>query len=167
MPDSSTNRDRRHVRGTRIYAPNAIYHLRTSTINRRPFFANGACCRIALAAIRHVSRAFDFELLAYVIMPDHLHLVVQPRGSKNISEFMASFKKYSARSINQHLGRSGPVWRREFFDHVLRTREHLDELADYVHDNPVRRGLVQNASGWPFSSWGELYGDDHPPKGGD
>ena len=96
--------------------------------------------------------------MAYVIMPDHVHLLAQPRGDSNISEFMASFEKRTARCINEHLGRKGAVWRKEFFDHMLRSHEHLEELVRYIHDNPVRRGLVSPAEEWAFSSWQEIFG---------
>jgi len=158
MPQADKYADRRHVRGYRIYAAEAFYHLRTSTVEHLPLLADDLCKQIVLDGLRHNAVAHGFDLLAYVIMPDHLHLLVQPQGDSNISRFMASFKKHTARCINEHLGRKGAVWRKEFYDHMMRSYEHLDELVRYIHDNPVRRGLAASADEWAFSSWREIYG---------
>ncbi|HUT73938.1 MAG TPA: transposase [Armatimonadota bacterium] len=152
----------RHVRGRRVHAVDGIYHLRTSTIRRTSLLADDACKEIVRDTLQRVAAVLDFDVLAYVIMPDHVHLLIQPHGA-SISKVMASFKRHSARNINKHLGRKGQVWREEFFDHMLRTNEHLEQLADYIHDNPVRRGLAPSARDWPFSSWHEVYGDSGFP----
>lgn len=160
----SDQRDRRHVRGYRVYATGVIYHLRTSTVHHLPLLADEACKQIVLDSLRHNAAAHTLDLLAYVVMPDHVHLVVQPQAESNISDFMASFKKRTARRINEHLGRRGAVWRKEFFDHMLRSCDHLDELIRYIHDNPVRRGLAASAEEWACSSWQEICGSaaKHP-----
>ena len=149
-----------HVRGSRIYVRNAVYHLRTSTVNRAPLLADCRCQQVVLEGLTHTAAALDFCILAYVVMPDHVHMVLQPRGAYNISAFMASFKKHSSRKLNRRLGRKGPFWRREFFDHMLRSDEHLHQLIDYIHDNPVRRGLAPSAAEWRFSSWQDAHAAD-------
>ncbi len=153
-------RDRRHLRGTRVHAAKRLYHLRTTTINPLPLLADDHCKRIVLEALGYCASALGFDLIAYVIMPEHVHLVVQPRGGHNVSDFMASFKKYSARRINQTLSRAGAVWRPEFFDHILRQDEHLGRLVDYIHDNPVRWRLAAAARDWKFSSWDKIRGSE-------
>jgi len=151
--------DRRHIRGTRRYIQGATYHLRTSTIKRLPLLADPRCKRMVIEAIKRATEALEFDLIAYVIMPEHAHMVVRQNGTRTVSDLMAYFKKRTARLINQHLGRSGPFWRGDFFDHILRDDEHLDELVRYIHDNPVRRGLASKADEWEFSSWRQLYGE--------
>lgn len=99
----------RHVRGQRTHTVGAIYHLRASTARRTPFLASDKCKRIVLDTLRHAAVLLDFDLIAYVIMPDHVHIVTRPRGDKNISDFMASFNKRAARCINERLGRKGPI----------------------------------------------------------
>jgi len=113
---------------------------------------------MVIDAIKHATKALDFDLVAYVIMPEHAHMVVRQNGERTVSDLMARFKKRTARLINQHLGRSGRFWRDDFFDHILRDDEHLSELVRYIHDNPVRRGLASKADEWEFSSWHEVCG---------
>jgi putative DNA methylase len=114
---------------------------------------------MVIDAMKHATEALEFELVAYVIMPEHVHMVVRPNGEWTVSQLMARFKKRTARLVNQHLARSGPFWRDDFFDHVIRDNEHLDELVRYIHDNPVRRGLASKADEWEFSSWQEFCGE--------
>jgi len=84
-------------------------------------------------------------------MPDHCHLLLTPLRKSDgwnysLPEIMHAVKGASARRINVLLGRSGPVWQEEFFDHILRSNESLAEKVEYVCENPVRAGLVGTAS---------------------
>jgi REP element-mobilizing transposase RayT len=88
------------------------------------------------------------HLHAVVIMPDHVHLLLQPlRGEDGwpipLVDILQCMKSATAHRINKRLGRSGPVWEEESFDHVLRSDENLKEKAEYIRQNPVRRGLVE------------------------
>jgi REP element-mobilizing transposase RayT len=97
-----------------------------------------------------------YELYVAVVMPDHVHLILTPLVDENRSkiislvDIMRNLKGASARAINQKLGRAGPVWQEESFDHVLRSSEALDVKVDYVLQNPVRAGLV---SDWQRYQW--------------
>jgi REP element-mobilizing transposase RayT len=88
------------------------------------------------------------DLFATVIMPDHVHLLFTPLRDEHgwpfpLAEIMQSLKSATAHRINKLLHRSGPVWQDESFDHVLRSDESLKEKAEYIRQNPVRRGLVE------------------------
>ena len=88
------------------------------------------------------------DLFAAVVMPDHVHLLFTPLRDENgwpfpLVEIMQSLKGATAHRINKLLHRSGPVWQEESFDHVLRSDESLKQKAEYIRQNPVRRGLVQ------------------------
>ena len=92
-----------------------------------------------------------FDLRAAVVMPDHAHLLLTPLKNEDgwdfsLPQIMHSIKGVSARKINLLLGRNGPVWQEEFFDHVLRSNDSLAEKADYICQNPVRGGLVKTES---------------------
>ncbi len=88
------------------------------------------------------------HLHAVVVMPDHVHLLLRPlRGIDGwpfpMVDILQCLKGATAHRINKLLGRSGPVWEEESFDHVLRSDESLKETAEYVRQNPVKRGLVK------------------------
>ena len=81
-------------------------------------------------------------------MPDHVHLLFTAlRDAEGwtfaLPEILKAIKGTSARSVNKLSGRHGSVWQDESFDHVLRGDESFDETVDYIRQNPVRRGLVQ------------------------
>ncbi len=67
-----------------------------------------------------------------------------------LAEIMNGIKGASAHSINKALGRRGPVWQREFFDHVLRSDESAQSKAQYICENAVRKGLVKEVDDYPW-----------------
>jgi len=96
------------------------------------------------------------ELHAAVVMPDHVHLILTPavnqdRGSVyRLDRILWAIKSASAHRVNKLLGRSGKVWQEEYLDHVIRNSDSLLEKIEYVVENPVRAGLVQNAAEYPW-----------------
>ena len=89
-----------------------------------------------------------FHLYAVVVMPEHVHLLMTPLRDPQgnmfcLSEILRGIKGASARSVNQLLGGSGPLWQEESFDHVLRSEESFQQKIEYIRQNPVRRGLVK------------------------
>jgi REP element-mobilizing transposase RayT len=90
-----------------------------------------------------------------VVMPDHVHMIFTPLkdGQGNpygLTEIMSGIKGASAHSINKVLSRRGPVWQREFFDHVPRAEESIHSKVHYICENPVRHGLVQEIEDYPW-----------------
>jgi REP element-mobilizing transposase RayT len=82
-----------------------------------------------------------------VVMPDHVHMIFSPLRNRNGNNFslpqiVQKLKSVSAHTINKRLPHKGPVWQEEFFDHVIRQADSLQEKIDYVLLNPVRKGLV-------------------------
>ena len=92
-----------------------------------------------------------YALHAWVIMPNHVHVVLEPRLA--LPEIMRWLKGRTARKANQILGRKGlPFWQDESFDHWVRTTEELHDWITYVERNPVQAGLVRSEEQWPWSS---------------
>ena len=102
------------------------------------------------------ANGWTVDLRAAVVMPDHVHMIFIPEVDVERSEVYSlaritkAIKGTSAHLINQRLATSGRIWQEESFDRVLRTSERLDEKIDYVLNNPVRKGLVQSASEYPW-----------------
>jgi len=105
-----------------------------------------------------------YQLLSYSVMPSHIHWVFRPLDAwtqtwdwiatkKSPRErIMHSLKSYTARSCNRILGRKGTFWQDESYDHIVRDEEELARICEYVEANPVKAGLVQDPTEWPFSS---------------
>ena len=96
-------------------------------------------------------------LLAWCIMPNRMHVVVEPAGGHRIGAIVHSWKSFSAKQANRILDRSGAFWHRDYFDRFIRDEGHLMRTIDYVENNPVKAGLAGSAAAWPWSS-GRLRG---------
>jgi REP element-mobilizing transposase RayT len=93
-----------------------------------------------------------YGLHAYVIMPDHVHLLLKPLAGWSLARILQGIKAFTARQINSHLCRKGTFWQDESFDHLIRNeRDWLDKFR-YIHDNPVKAGLVKSPEDYLFSS---------------
>jgi putative transposase len=93
-----------------------------------------------------------YALIAWCIMPNHVHVVVEPLGDHLLRNIVKSWKANSAARINALRGASGRLWASEYFDRFMRSQEHLSTTVDYIENNPVTAGLCKRASEWAFSS---------------
>ena len=103
-------------------------------------------------AFDFVKKQMSFELMAWVIIPDHFHLVIRPFDT-DLSEIMKGIKlKFAGayRSINRL--RCGRVWQNRFWDHVIRDQRDMNSHLDYIHFNPVKHGLVKRPLDYKRSS---------------
>ena len=96
----------------------------------------------------------QFQLTAWVFLPDHWHGIIYPRYPLTISKVLKSIKLTSTSGINRLRGETGELWQGRFFDHALRTVQKYHEGVHYIHQNPVRRGLVERPEEWRWSSMG-------------
>nr|MBA2431089.1 transposase [Chthoniobacterales bacterium] len=86
----------------------------------------------------------------YVIMPDHVHLFVRGDAEFQLTRWISLLKQCLGKQIVRTFP-NDPLWQRGFFDHVLRSNESYSEKWNYVRENPVRAGLVENADEWPYA----------------
>jgi putative transposase len=94
-----------------------------------------------------------YELRAWVLMPNHAHLLILPKVP--VPVIMRWLKGSTARRANQLLGRTGQrFWQDESFDHWVRHNTELDRIVQYIEENPVTAGLAPSAELWPWSSAG-------------
>ncbi len=93
-----------------------------------------------------------YVLLAWVVMPNHVHVLIATVEGWPLSRVIGGWKSFSARRINAALARTGPLWGREYHDRYVRDEVHLGKAVYYVHNNPVAAGLVDRPEDWPYSS---------------
>ncbi len=126
--------------------------------------------RLVADALHHFDRA-RYDLLAWCVMPNHVHVVFRPRDEHAMSEIVTAWKKFTAREANKLLGRRGPFWQAESYDHIIRDSDELRRQIAYVLGNPRKAGLAD----WPWVgssppvSGGREAGAEHalPPPVGD
>lgn len=127
----------------------------TSTVaDRRRVFVDPPSVECVVEALRCSDREARSKTLAWVVMPDHVHWLMQLRYG-NISRCMQAFKSRSARAFNLFGGTQGSVWQRGFYDHCVRSDESLERQALYLIENPVRAGLATSVGDYPYlwSRW--------------
>lgn len=98
-------------------------------------------------------------LLAFVIMPDHAHILGVLRDGSDLGRAFGRWKAGAAKEANEELRRTGRFWQSGFHDHAVRRSEDLREIASYIEGNPVRKGLVSRAETFELSSASERFRD--------
>jgi len=94
-----------------------------------------------------------FDLQAWVVMPNHVHVVVRPKSGWTLGQILQTWKGYSAREANRLLKRTGnPFWQVESYDHLIRDDDDLHRCCRYTSMNPVAARLCQHPEEWKWSS---------------
>jgi len=119
------------------------------------YLAQEPIARIVAVSLRRGVLLGQYELGAYAIMTNHVHVLLLPKVSP--SRLLQSLKGATARQANLLLGRTGETfWQAESYDHWVRDESEWDRIAAYIEDNPVKAGLVQCAEDYRWSSAGKL-----------
>lgn len=114
-----------------------------------------ACLASSLARMR---QKHGFLPTAWVFLPDHWHAIIYPPYPLTISTVFKAIKKSSTTGINVRRNEAGGLWQERVFDRAPRTVREYHEKVEYIHLNPVRRGLVVSAEDWKWSSMVEFAG---------
>jgi putative transposase len=102
-------------------------------------------------AILRGEKLGQYTLFSYVVMPNHVHVLIEPRVP--LLRVTRSIKGVSARDANAALGRIGkPFWQDESFDHWIRNGAQFERVRSYIENNPVKAGLAKSQKEWPWSS---------------
>jgi len=140
------------------------------THKRLPLLTNNKFRQIIIDSFKLIREEYNLKLIAYVIMPEHIHLVILPSDDTLIGGVIGNIKKAFARKIHKLLSsnnsdlihkltvtRNGnkrfALWQRRCYDHNCRSENSLWQKIDYCHNNPVKRGLVQTPEAWQWSSY--------------
>ncbi len=133
------------------------YHRRFSTRFERWLDRGCGSCLLRdpenAGIVAETLRHFEGErslVHAWVVMPNHVHLLFSPLGDHAIASLMHSWKGFSARQINTRMNRSGAVWQKSYFDRMIRDWDHFSNCARYIRNNPKKAKLGEG---------GFLYGE--------
>jgi REP element-mobilizing transposase RayT len=144
----------RSLRKGRCSIEGQPYLLTSVTRGRERFFDDfwlGCLCSRVLTQPR---LWFDAQLLAWVLMPDHLHMLVELRAGGTLPKLMKRIKNVTSLELGRASGRSG-IWQDGYHDHALRCDESVREAARYIVANPIRAGLARSVAEYPF--WGAVW----------
>jgi len=128
---------------------NGIYFITATTEQRIPWFQDFSFAHIMCRNLEHPSSLADAENLCWVVMPDHIHLLLRLNGA-SLSRVVSRLKSRSALLLNREIGRSGRFWQPGYYDHALRKEDDMLHIARYIVANPLRKGLVKRLSQYPY-----------------
>ena len=165
----------------RFFEAGHLQFITTSTYRRVAVFSEAEYCPFFVDALRDVRAKFRFRLAGWVLMPEHFHLLLQPLSAETTWEIVKDIKQRSAHAVLQRLHARSEVaacrsrlrsfrlpptvhdhahyrlWQRRFVPFNVYTEKKFREKLEYMHNNPVKRGLVASPGDWPWSSWRFYY----------
>ena len=143
--------------------PGAWHHVMNRGARSEPTFRDPDHCSLFLEHLGRVVDRFGLEVHAYVLMPNHFHLLVRSvRG--NISDCIKHLLGPYTQALNREHGWDGPVFRGRFRNQVVSESEHLRVVIPYIHLNPVRARLVNTPQSAPWSSYSAYIGETRKPE---
>ena len=164
------------------YQPNGhIYYVTTNVYQRLPIFTRPSFIIPLIDSLNYYRFQHQCKLLGYVIMPDHLHLLLFPIGESKLDEFMRDYKRFTAGRIVRQAKVEGlaawvqafeaagsetnrgehKVWQDSYWDKNIFTERFLRQKLNYIHRNPVRADLVKDAGDYPYSSYRNYVAQDN------
>lgn len=145
----------------RFYEENAACFLTTVTKDRIEKFRDPKNCKILLVTIEYFKLILDYRLYGFCIMPEHLHLIIHPFGKYDFSYIMKMLKGGFARKINKINGGEGKIWQKGFYDECILDTLTLIKKLEYIHNNPMKAGLVNSPEEYPYSSYNHYIKTDY------
>ncbi len=157
---------------TTFEAHGNVFFVTSTVVGFIPVFNNADVNQIFIENLHFYQDRGDFRIIAFVLMPEHFHLIIKVNDKYTVSQVMANFKRITSRQVTGYFRETGDeatiqllqaassrepgsdskLWKPRFDSFVLTNEKTLIEKIQYIHQNPVKRGLVRNAVEWPYSS---------------
>jgi len=144
-----------------IELPGYAYFITTGLVNDLNIFKDENCCGLLVKDLDFYRRTLHYQLYGYIIMPDHFHWIIQLSAQTKLAVVMNKIKGHSSFTINKYLGRTGKLWQKGYYEHVIRNGKDFEEKINYIHKNPLKGGLVDKLEQYKFSSYRNYYLGDN------
>ena len=148
------------------------FFITSTVVDFINLFDHKQACEVFVESLRFYQASGDFTLLAWVLMPNHFHLIIKLGKKKNISVVIGNLKRYTARQIGQlsgvtemrktlneikyaalnEPGKGTAIWKLRFDSFVITSGQTLRQKIEYIHNNPIRKCLVEETWQWYYSS---------------
>jgi len=134
----------------RYYGGDDLHFITCSCYHRLPFLDTAAAQDVFLEMLEEARQKYLFRVVGYVVMPEHVHLLLSEPQIGTLSTALQVVKQRTARKVQDVV--RGQMWQRRFYDFNVFTQKKVTEKLFYMHENPVKRGLVLSADDWVWSS---------------
>ncbi len=135
----------------RHHTAGAVTFVTATTRQRRPIFHDPPHAACAMQALYELRETGMVKLVAFVVMPDHVHLLMRLAGGTTVSEVMHRYKWDAGRILRAARGNTR-LWERRFYDRTVRSEDELRATVAYIDWNPVKAGLCEMPEEYRFSS---------------
>ncbi len=167
--------------GKRYRIEGLIYYMTCVVYNRLKIFASPSFIIPIIDSLNYHRFQYSCKLIGFVIMPDHIHILIFPQIGQAVTDFMRDFKRFTSGRITRQAKVEGrtewmeafekagtetgraehKVWQDSFWEQSIYTEKFLGQKLDYIHLNPVRAGIVEASAEYPYSSYRNYYLDDN------
>ena len=157
----------------RIYIPNSFVHIIIASYERKHIFIDNI--EILRTAFKNTMQNYKFEIVAICVLPDHIHLILNPENIKEYSKIISSVKHSFSHDVGQvcptylcsqddlKIGyknkREKGLFQRRFYEHTILNQSELNNHINYIHYNPVKHGYVKCVKDWKYSSFHKFVED--------
>jgi REP element-mobilizing transposase RayT len=155
----------------------SIFYITSNIYNRICIFTRPSFIISVIDSLNYYRYQYACKILGYVIMPDHIHLLIWPQDAHMITDFMRDFKRFTSGRITRQAKLEGKVdwvekfeeagqethradykvWQDSFWEQNIYTQKFLEQKLSYIHMNPVRVGICAKADDYPYSSYRNYY----------
>jgi putative transposase len=159
----------------------SIFYITSNIFDRINIFTRPSFIIPIIDSLNYYRYQYACKLLGYVIMMDHIHLLIWPQDAEVIADFMRDFKRFTSGRITRQAKLEGKtdwvekfedagnetsradykVWQDSFWEQTIYTQTFLEQKLNYIHMNPVRAGIVDEPPKYPYSSYRNYYLGDH------
>jgi len=160
----------------RYYVAGGTFFFTVKTARNVPLFRHDANARLLGSVLREMKQRWPVEVLAMVLMPDHLHTIwTLPADDADYpkrwgwvkkeftKQYLAQGGREQACSESKERNRRRGVWQRRYWEHMIRDEADLEAHFDYIHWNPVKHRYVQRVADWPYSTFHRWVRGGHYP----
>jgi putative transposase len=146
----------------RLFLNGYSYYITIITHQRNPILIENI--ELLRESFKYAKSLFSFHIEEIVIMPEHLHMIIEVKYAKDYPKIISSMKRYFSKNCpkkyynhilqSHHREKMGylPVWQKRFYEHTIRDEKDWITKVQYIHNNPVKHGLVENIHHWKYGS---------------
>jgi len=149
----------------RIYLENFSYVLTVVSYERKPILIDNI--ELLRDSFRRSKEKYEYKINAIVILPNHFHMIITPKIAKEYSKIISHIKRSfiygldeSTRneskfemSASKYRRQNSTIWQRRFYEHTIRDEKDFKQQLEYLKNNPVKHGLVNDSKDWEYSSF--------------
>ena len=143
---------KRNSRPSAVQSDRRTFHVQSSTWGKRSLLQSEAMAGLFIANLFHYRDLGEYKLHAFVVMRDHFHVLLTIEDTGTIERVMQKIKGGFSYRARVELGFRGEIWQRGFTDERIWDADQFVSVRQYIHHNPVRKGMVAAAEEYPFSS---------------